>query len=178
MPELRRSAPWAGLLEWTVDCSHNTFRGGVNNTRWQFTMDEINPYEAPYEATASQASEQIDVLRLIRRGQKMFWAIIAISLSPLAFPSATGQTFGSLGLGAFLNFALLFFLWRGQTWAKWMMIVIYAPLSLLYMAMGFLPLNLLCLASGAVMAVIPTLLLTRSMNAWLDYQQFPYDLDE
>jgi hypothetical protein len=146
--------------------------GDGRATRWQIAMDKLNPYET----TTTQPLEQVDVRGLIRRGHKMFWVIIAINFSPIAYAIAAGQAIGAPGLGSFLMIALLYFLWRGHRWAKWVMIVMFAPLSLLLLVLGVLQLNSMILVVGAIIAVVPTLLLTRSMKAWLDYQQFPYDL--
>ena len=139
-------------------------------------MDELNPYEA----TATHVSEQVDVdvRRLIRRGNKMFWAIIAINFSPIAWAVATEQTIASPGMGTFFFLALLYFLWRGQDWARWMMIVIYAALSLLLIVFSVAHFNPFGLIVGSICSVVPILLFTRSMKAWLDYQRFPYDLNE
>lgn len=78
--------------------------------------EDVNPYAPPLSA---ESPEEPDSSRLIARGGWIFLGIVGINLSPIAWVLATGIAVASPDLGTFLTLALLYFLWRGHRWAKW-----------------------------------------------------------
>jgi hypothetical protein len=131
----------------------------------------VNPYQSP----TSEPSEEVpaDQTKLIARGGRIFLAILGINISPMIWAILTNQPMENPGLGTFLSLALLYFLWRGQPWAKWTTVVLFAPTSVLLLIAGIASGELLFIAFGGLIAFVPiTLLFSKSLNAFLLNQRW------
>jgi hypothetical protein len=135
------------------------------------SLAAANPYQSPISVPEDAAP--FDQEKLIARGGKIFWVIIAINISPMIWALLSSQPLESPGLGTFLSMALLYFLWRGQPWAKWTTIVLFAPMALLVLIAGVISGNLLFFGFGGLMAFVPLVLLfSKSLNAFLLNQRW------
>jgi uncharacterized membrane protein (DUF2068 family) len=121
---------------------------------------------------SEERKEGVNQDLLIVRGSWIFWGIVAIHFAPLAWVLVSGSQLGTPSLGTFLQLALLYCLWRGQRWAKWVTIVLYSPLAILLIIAGLLTTNVIALGVGGLIAVVPiTLLFSKSLNAFLMRQR-------
>ena len=130
-----------------------------------------NPYESP---TAEQTDDDDpDQQKLIRRGGWLFVCIVGINVFPLLWSAITNQPTGNPTLGTFFSVALLYFLWRGQAWAKWITVIVFSLLAALMIIAGLLKGNVPFLIGGGVLASVPALLLfSKSLNAFLLEQRY------
>ena len=115
-----------------------------------------NPYESP---TAAQTDDGLDQQKLIRRGGWLFICIVGINILPLLWSAVSNQPTGNPTLEIFFSVALLYFLWRGQAWAKWITVALFILLAALMIIAGLLKGNAPFLIGGGVLASVPALLL-------------------
>ena len=132
---------------------------------------ESNPYESP--ASEQAGDNEVDQRKLIRRGGWMFLGIVGINVSPMLWAVFSNQPVGNPGLGTILNVVLLYFLWRGQAWAKWITVALFGILAVLLISIGLFQGNVPLLIGGGVLAAVPAMLLfSKSVNAFLLEQRY------
>ena len=109
--------------------------------------------------------------QLASRGHLMCWVVAMINLIVIVICMIEVQPQLSQSFGSVLNLALLFLMWQGNGFARWIMVAIFSLLSTVLVILGAVQFNPLCLAVGVIFMVVPMLLMTASVNAWLAHQR-------
>ena len=109
--------------------------------------------------------------QLIRRGHLMYWVVASINLVLVVLGMTATEPQATQSFGTILNLGLLYLIYQGNNIARWIMVSIFSLLSTVLILVSSVQLNTLGLAIGVTFLVVPLLLMTASVTAWLRQQR-------